>query len=300
MGTKSTGKAEYYRQRKQHLKDNLKAIYASGVEYVDIYRDEQFPTVRAMVDSYREAGRYLTYDLCQAIHVPYDEADQSLFLTSTIDHEYLRVTVKYDERIHIPVDSNYVLDSCIKFPEGWTSVESKPADPNVEDLKTDEPTEYKSEEPTDDISASDEVEDSEDFADFDSFDIDSEESASVSDSNGFVSEFSKKRFKLILKPRDIDESRFDFVHATKHMTEIPFITCYAEIEWLDFPKFIIDTLHNYGIIIVNDILMRTHEDLCDMFDNNLQEVNYIEKRIKVQHYRLGVDYRVQSYRSDSV
>ena len=109
MGTKSTGKAEYYRQRKQHLKDNLKAIYASGVEYVDIYRDEQFPTVRAMVDSYREAGRYLTYDLCQAIHVPYDEADQSLFLTSTIDHEYLRVTVKYDERIHISV-SNFLKD----------------------------------------------------------------------------------------------------------------------------------------------------------------------------------------------
>ena len=292
MGTKSTGKAEYYRQRKQHLKDNLKAIYASGVEYVDIYRDEQFPTVRAMVDSYREAGRYLTYDLCQAIHVPYDEADQSLFLTSTIDHEYLRVTVKHDERIHIPVDPNYVLDSCIKFPEGWTPVESKPTDPNVEDLNIDEPT--------DEIFASDEAEDSEDFADFDSFDTDSEESASTSDSNGFVSEFSKKRFKLILKPRDIDESRFDFVHATKHMTEIPFITCYAEIEWLDFPKFIIDTMHNYGIMIVNDILMKTHEDLCDMFDNNLQEVNYIEKRVKVQHYRLGADYRVQPYRSDSV
>ena len=74
-------------------------------------------------------------------------------------------------------------------------------------------------EPTDEIFASDEAEDSEDFADFDSFDTDSEESASTSDSSGFVSEFSKKRFKLILKPRDIDESRFDFVHATKHMTE---------------------------------------------------------------------------------
>lgn len=81
------------------------------------------------------------------------------------------------------------------------------------------------------------------------------------------------------------QSDYDTVDLSD-ITAKPWITCYTEIEWLDFPKPIYHVLKANNLNVVMDIMELTFENLCKLFPNNDIAPKYIEAQLGIQGYSL--------------